>query len=271
MPDRIIRDELLTSERYWSVGIEAQQLFVHILLRADSLGRFSGKNFTIRMACYPGHQRAPAIIEKMLSDLHDVDLIRLYEVGGERFIFVPRYRQRLRYTNSQYPAPPKEINDLIIEKSDSSQTQVRPAPPEEKRREEIPSQTTRKKRAASDPGLDLRRAVWKSYSNAYQDRYGVPPADNAEARSAVKRFCSKIPESDCVAVAAFYVGHQGSFYGVKGHNPLHLAADAAKLRMEWATKHQITNTAAQQADKRQTNRGVFQKLIEEAKDGENQR
>jgi len=136
MPDRIIRDELLTSERYWSVGIEAQQLFVHLLLRADSLGRFSGKNFTIRMACYPGHQRTPDIVEKLLSDLNDADLIRLYSVNGERFVFVPRYRQRLRYTNSKYPPPPKEINDIPKEKSDSSQTQVRPAPAEVKRSEE---------------------------------------------------------------------------------------------------------------------------------------
>lgn len=134
MPDRVIRDELLTSERYWSVSIEAQQLFTHLLLCADSLGRFSGKNFTVRMACYPAHQRSPDLVEKFLNDLNDADLIRIYEVDGERFIFIPRYKQRLRYTDSKYPAPPNEINDIVIKKSDSSPTQVRPAPLEVKRR-----------------------------------------------------------------------------------------------------------------------------------------
>lgn len=154
MPDRIIRDELLTSERYWSVGIEAQQLFTHLLLRADSLGRYSGKNFTIRMSCYPGHARNPDVIEKLLSDLHDADLIRLYvDERGERFVFIPRYRQRLRYTNSKYPAPPFGISDITEEKSDSSQTQVRPAPPEVKRREvkqtpSVPPLASSRRRAA---------------------------------------------------------------------------------------------------------------------------
>lgn len=266
MPDRIIRDELLTSERYWSVGIEAQQLFTHLLLRADALGRFSGKNFTIRMSCYPGLQRTPLIIEKMLAELHDADLIRLYEAAGERFVFIPRYRQRLRYTNSKYPAPPNEINDIIEEKSGASQTTVRPAPPEEKRREEVPFRTPRKTRAAPDEGLVLRREVWTAYESAYQDRYGVPPADNVESRSAIKKFCGKIQAVDCVAVAAFYLTHNGAFYVAKGHNPLHLAADAAKLRTEWATGRQITQTEAQQGDRRQGNRGVFQKIIKEIED-----
>lgn len=125
MPDRIIRDELLTSERYWSVGIDAQRLFVHLLLSADALGRFSGKNYTIRAACYPGHAPDAKLIEKFLTDLHDADLIRIYEVNGERYVFIPRYRQRLRAKDSYLPAPPKGINDIPEEKSDSSQTQVR--------------------------------------------------------------------------------------------------------------------------------------------------
>jgi len=124
MPDRIIRDELLTSERYWSVGIEAQRLFVHLLLNADALGRFSGKNYTIRAACYPGHAIDPKLVEKLLSDLHDADLVRIYEHEGARYLFIPRYRQRLRAKCSFFPAPPSAINDIHYEKADSSQTQV---------------------------------------------------------------------------------------------------------------------------------------------------
>lgn len=125
MPDRVIRDELLTSERYWSVSIEAQRLFVHLILNADDLGRFSGKNYTVRSACFPGQAVDPAKVEKLLIELHDTDLVRLYECDGERFIFLPRFKQRLRFTRSRYPAPPKEISDLQEEKTDSSLTQDR--------------------------------------------------------------------------------------------------------------------------------------------------
>lgn len=123
MPDRMIRDELLTSERYWSATIEAQRLFIHLLLKIDDVARFSGKNYTIRSACFPGQAIEPAKIEKLLAELQDIDLIRLYEVNGERFIFVPRFKQRLRFPKSKYPAPPKEISDIPEEKTDVSQAQ----------------------------------------------------------------------------------------------------------------------------------------------------
>lgn len=264
MPDRIIRDELLTSERYWSVCIEAQQLFTHLLLRADSLGRYSGKNFTIRMSCYPGHARNPAIIEKFLSDLHDADLIRLYTVDGERFIFIPRYRQRLRYTNSKYPEPPKEINDLTIKKSDSSQTTVSPAPAEVKRSEELPSRGVRKKPVDDDPAMQIRRSTWQAYSDAYEFRHGAAPLRDAKANSAIKAFCNSVPHSEAPQVAAFYVQNSNSFYVSKKHPPTLLALDAAKLRTEWVTGQQTTQTEAIQADKTAARKNVFIPLINEA-------
>ena len=122
MADRIIRDELLTSERYWSVSIEARELFIHVLLNADDTARFSGNNYTIRTACYPGQSVNPEKLEGLLSSLHDADLVRFYEAGGLRFIFIPRFKQRLRFTKSKYPAPPNGISDLHVEKSDSGKT-----------------------------------------------------------------------------------------------------------------------------------------------------
>lgn len=126
MADRVIRDELLTSGRYWSVSIEARELFVHLLLNADDTARFSGNNYTIRAACFPGQAVDPEKLEGLLSSLLDADLIRFYEAGGLRFIFIPRFKQRLRFTKSKYPAPPNGISDLHVEKSDQSQAIGRP-------------------------------------------------------------------------------------------------------------------------------------------------
>lgn len=136
MSDRVIRDELLTSERYWSVSIQAQQLYVHLLLCVDDAARFSGKNFTIRSACFPGRVLEAQELERILTELIDVDLVRAYMVGAERFLFVPRFRNRRRYvSSSKFPPPPNEINDLCSEKDDSSQPQVSPksAPSQEER------------------------------------------------------------------------------------------------------------------------------------------
>jgi hypothetical protein len=132
--DRVIRDELLTSERYWSVSIEAQRLFVHLILCADDLGRFSGKNYTIRTSCFPGQAVPSEKVEKLLTELQDTDLVRVYQHEGERFIFIPRFRQRLRYFHSRYPSPPKEINDIPEEKSVQRQTTVGPKPDSSQRK-----------------------------------------------------------------------------------------------------------------------------------------
>jgi hypothetical protein len=127
MPDRILRDELLTSERYWSVSIQAQQLFVHLILCVDDAARFSGKNFTLRASCFPGRPIESSELERMLSELVDSDLVRVYTVGSERYVFLPRFNNRRRYVaSSKYPTPPNEINDLPLGKSALSHPQVNP-------------------------------------------------------------------------------------------------------------------------------------------------
>lgn len=139
MPDRIIRDELLTSERYWSVSAEARNLFISLVLSADDTGRYTAAPFALRTKCMAGtvsHER----IEKLVLELVDIDLVRVYDEG--RHLFIPRFRQRLRYNTSRYPEPPKEINDITDKKTDSRQSQVslktaEVKRSEEKRREEV--------------------------------------------------------------------------------------------------------------------------------------
>ena len=137
MPDRIIRDELLTSERYWNVSDEAKLLYIHLLISADDTARYTGKNFSLRTRCFPGRSMEAIRMETLLTELVDQDLIRLYEVDKERFVFIPRFKQRLRFINSKYPEPPNQINDLVIEKTVSGQTKdsLKTSSSQQKRRE----------------------------------------------------------------------------------------------------------------------------------------
>lgn len=126
MPDRLVRDELLTSERYWACSAEARCLFLSIVLSADDAARYTGAPFALRTKCMAGtvsHER----IESILSELVDADLVRRYMHEGKPFLFVPRFGNRKRYvSSSKYPEPPKEINDLYDKKTDSRRTQVSP-------------------------------------------------------------------------------------------------------------------------------------------------
>jgi hypothetical protein len=180
MPDRVMRDELLTSERYWQVSNGAKLTYVHLLLCADDTARFSGKNFTVRASCFPGQAVDPAVMERWLSELSDADLIRLYEVNKERFIFIPRFRQRLRFTNSRYPAPPPQINDLVPQKTDSSQTQdglkSGSSPQkrrEEKRREEEIGAIAPKAKRLSEEEIPSQWVAWCKSNRPELDAVGV--------------------------------------------------------------------------------------------------
>jgi len=162
MPDRIIRDELLTSERYWNVSDEAKLLYIHLLISADDTARYTGKNFSLRTRCFPGRSMEAVRMETLLTELVDQDLIRLYEVDRERYVFIPRFKQRLRFINSKYPEPPNQINDLVIEKTVLSQTKDSPksSSSQQKRREEKRSE---EKLSKDITPIGVSESIFKDY------------------------------------------------------------------------------------------------------------
>ena len=164
MPDRVIRDDILDSERYLSLSSDTARLcFLHLILVADDLGNCDGSNLFLRrrvLVC----NLSEAAVTKIISELADTDLIRLYEHEGKRLIHIPRFRQRIRYIKRAHPRPPEgiecnEIKDLISKKSDYSQSidglqsdEVKRS--EEKRREVKGSNTSPTR---SDQGQNLLR------------------------------------------------------------------------------------------------------------------
>src|SRR6516162_5238106 len=123
MPDRYIRDELLSSARFWSVSSQAQVLFLACMLLADDAARLSAAPLALRLRGMAGTVD-DARLGELLRELTHADLVRTYSVAGRGdFLFIPRFRQRKRYVaGSKHPPPPKEISDI----DDKSQTQVRP-------------------------------------------------------------------------------------------------------------------------------------------------
>ena len=108
------------------------------------------------------------------------------------------------------------------------------------------------------------RAVWESYSQAYNGRYGAMPVRNAKVSGQIKLFVGRIGMGEAPLVIAFFVQHNAQYYVKKMHDIGTLLADAEKIRTEWATNHRVTETAARQADKRQAIGDVFGPLIQEA-------
>jgi hypothetical protein len=171
MPDRLIRDELLRSHRYRTLSSDtARLLFVHLLLSADALGNMEADSLVVGDALRrPVDEVASA---KLLTELADADLVRLYESGGKRYLHIPRFRQRIRYIKRVHPRPPAsiedpEINELLKKvRCEPGDSQVQVARSEEKRSKE---KRMRRTKIAFDAGAakfvgvdDAQRAVWKA-------------------------------------------------------------------------------------------------------------
>lgn len=288
MSDRILRDEILTSERYWSVSIEAQRLFVHLLLVVDDSSRFSGKNYTIGLSCFPGHSISADKLEHLLMELVDRDLIRMYSINDERFLFVPRTRWRARYVNSKYPAPPNEIMDMPQRKSDLSRAEVilKPdsSPPSVAVAVAVAvpiavavavpvavavDQTPNPKSLNAEPAASASLRVakqeanartWAAYAAAFRARYGVEPARNATTNTCIARFVSRVPMDDAPAVAEFFLQHNNRWYVEKGHATTSLLNDAEKLYAEWKGGRRITRHEAQHAEDGDSLRAVVDEV-----------
>lgn len=105
MPNRLIREGLLESEAVLSVPVEARWLFVTIMLSADDVGLFEATEFRLGRKADVSRDS----VGRLLTMLADVDLIRLYEVNGKRFGFIPRFRQRVQIKSTRHPLPPREL------------------------------------------------------------------------------------------------------------------------------------------------------------------
>lgn len=175
MPDRILRDELMRSARYRRLTSDtARLLFVHLVLTVDSLGNTEADTTAIEDVLH--RPLGDETVAKLLSELADVDLIRMYQNSGKRYLHIPRFRQRLRYLQGKHPLPPpqieciemKELREKVGLQSDRSQSTVRRS--EVKRSEVIRSNslsglaTPDRKRATRMPEDWQLPAEWRDWA-----------------------------------------------------------------------------------------------------------
>lgn len=159
MPSRLIRDDMLDSERVQTLPVEARWLYVTVLLMADDVGLFELSAFKLGRKAGIDQSKVPVLVQL----LADSDLIRIYEADGKRYGFVPRFRQRLQIKRTKHPMPPaslmtddadatKKINDLAAKARLGNgeppkltvvqPSEPEPEPEEEKEGTDVPSRQT---------------------------------------------------------------------------------------------------------------------------------
>jgi hypothetical protein len=127
--------------------------------------------------------------------------------------------------------------------------------------EQIPVVTKIATIAAAKTPLPPTTPTWDSYSEAYEKRHGVRPADGKAERGKLMRFVEKVPKAEAPEIAAFYLTHNDALY-IRAKHPIDLLLrDAQKLRTEWMTRRQVTGAEARQIEKTQTNADGWGELL----------
>lgn len=250
--------------------VETRLLFPGLWTIADRDGRLEDKPKQIKMEIYPADSFD---VESMLCQLADAGLIVRYEVDGKRYIQIKNFAKHQNPHRDEkasiIPAqcehgastvPPVVKHDG--NPADSLIPDSRILKPDSRIPQENPSQVLAAPSEAPKTG-----PTWEAYSAAYQRRYGVEPTRNASVNSQLKAFTSRVPLEDAPHIAAFYVGHNQSFYVAQKHPVKLMLKDAEGLRTEWLSGRTVTDTEARQADRTQATGNVFGRLLQEVGHG----
>lgn len=106
MPDRVIRQGIITSEAINSLTWGGEVFYRRLMSVADDYGRFDGRLTIIRAGLYALKLNSVSEpdIGKWLRECEQAGLVRCYQTGGKRYIEVTKWDQRAR-GKPRYPPP----------------------------------------------------------------------------------------------------------------------------------------------------------------------
>lgn len=126
MPNRIIREGWIESERISQLGAEAEVFFLRLCLRADDFGRFHGNPILLKSSLYPLSDEVKSTdISRFVAACEAAGVIRCYEADGKKFIQIDRFDQRTRAQKSKFPPPAGAKPPVVRHVSDNGLTNDR--------------------------------------------------------------------------------------------------------------------------------------------------
>lgn len=116
MPNRIIREGIITSEAVNSLSWEAETFYRRLLSVVDDFGRFDARPSVLRSALYPlklDSMREDSV-QRCLKSCEAARLVVLYSVEGKEYLEVTNFRQQVRSKKSKYPAPDAHMHSTCL-------------------------------------------------------------------------------------------------------------------------------------------------------------
>lgn len=111
MPNRILREDILTNPRVASLGWAEEVFYRRLMSVVDDFGRYYADHGLLRAACYPRQlsKVSDSDIGKWLACLQKAALVRVYPAqDGEWYLEFVDFDQKARAKHSKFPDPPAD-------------------------------------------------------------------------------------------------------------------------------------------------------------------
>jgi hypothetical protein len=109
MPNRIIREGWIDSERINQIDAAEERFYLRLCLKADDFGRYPAHPTLLKSTLFPLRDDVRNTdIPRWIAACEKAGLVRCYEVASKRYIEIDNFRQRTRSEESKYPAPPND-------------------------------------------------------------------------------------------------------------------------------------------------------------------
>jgi hypothetical protein len=126
MPNRILKESICRSEEIDSLSWFEEVLFYRLIVTCDDYGRYDGRAKVIKGTCFPLKDITEKDIDKALSKLSVVGLVKIYEIQEKPYLQLITWgeHQRIRNQKSKYPEydPKCDISLTIDSKRQQEQT-----------------------------------------------------------------------------------------------------------------------------------------------------
>lgn len=116
MPNRIIREGIISSEAVCSLSWPAEVFYRRLLSVVDDFGRFHAHGSLLRAACYPLQidKVGNADIVKWLAECARAGLVSTYAVDHKEYLQVHKFDQRVRAEKSKFPQMPANDGQVTV-------------------------------------------------------------------------------------------------------------------------------------------------------------
>lgn len=111
---RTIKPELWRDQRLQRQDLGARLTFIGLISHADDDGRLEGDRVMLRSLLHPSDAKVThKLLARWIDQLHDAGLIRCYEVGGEPYIEIPKFKTHQRIEKPRASTIPAYMNGTI--------------------------------------------------------------------------------------------------------------------------------------------------------------